>query len=60
MVGGADAGALTMMAVVADAVSPWLSVTLQLTVMVPAAAPLVFTVALLPLPAMVPEETFQL
>jgi hypothetical protein len=48
------------MAVVADAVSPWLSVTLQLTMMVPAAAPLVFTVALLPLPEIVPEEALQL
>jgi hypothetical protein len=60
MVGGADAGVLTATAVVADAVSPWLSVTLQITVTVPAVTPVVFSVAVLPLLATVPEEALQL
>ena len=60
MVGGADAGVVTATAVVADAVSPWLSVTLQMTVIVPAVVPVVFSVAVLPLPEILPEEAVQL
>ena len=60
MVGGADVGVVTATAVVADAVSPWSSVTLHITVTVPAATPVVFSVAVLPLPEMLPEEAVQL
>ena len=59
-VGGGDAGVVTAMTVDADAVSPWSSVTLQITVAVPAVTPVVFSVAVLPLPAIVPEEALQL
>ena len=55
-----ETGALTVIAVVAEAVSPWLSATLQMTVTVPAAALLVFSVAVLPAPEMEPEEALQL
>jgi hypothetical protein len=37
-----------------------LSATLQVTLIVPAAAPLVFNVALFPVPEIVPEEALQL
>jgi hypothetical protein len=37
-----------------------LSATLQVTVIIPAAAPLVFNVAVLPVPEIVPEEALQL
>jgi hypothetical protein len=60
IVGGADTRVLTVTAVVADAVLPWSSATLQVTVMVPAAAPLVFKVAVFPLPEIVPAEALQL
>ena len=60
MVGGADAGVVTATAVVADAVSPWSSMTLQTKVIVPAVVPVAFSVAVLPLPEMVPEEAVQL
>jgi hypothetical protein len=59
MVGGVVT-ALTVTAVVADAVRPWSSATLPLTVIVPAAAPVVFSVAVLPVPEIVPEEALQL
>jgi hypothetical protein len=59
-VGEADAGVVTATVVVADAVSPWSSVTLQITVMVPAVAPVVLSVAVLPLPEILPEEALQL
>jgi hypothetical protein len=60
MVGGAAAGVVTATAVVADAVSPWLSVTLQITVTVAAVTPIVFSVAVLPLPEILPEEALQM
>jgi hypothetical protein len=60
MDGGPDGAAVAVMRVVAEAVSPWLSVTLQVTVMVPAAAPLVFKVAVFPLPEIAPEVVLQL
>jgi hypothetical protein len=59
-VGGGDAGVVTATAVVADAVSPWSSVTLHTPVIVPPAAPVAFSVAVLPLPEMLPEEAVQL
>jgi hypothetical protein len=46
--------------VVADAVRPWSSSTLQVTVIARAAAPVVFSVAVLPVPETVPEEVLQL
>ena len=61
MAGGADTGAaFTVTVVLADAVSPWLSAALQVTVIVPAAAPLVCRVATFPVPEIVPEEALQL
>jgi hypothetical protein len=48
------------MPVVVEAVSPWLSATLQVTVIVPAAAPAVFKVAVFPFPEIEPEEELQL
>jgi hypothetical protein len=59
MVGGVVI-ALTVTAVVGEAVRPWSSSTLQVTVIVPAAAPVVFSVAVFPVPEMVPEEALQL
>ena len=50
MVGGGDAGVVMATAVEADAVSPWSSVTLQITLIVAAVVPVVFSVAMLPLP----------
>jgi hypothetical protein len=55
MVGGVDT-ALTVMTVVAEADRPWSSATLQVTVMEPVAVVLVLSVAVLPLPEIVPEE----
>ena len=57
-VGGADA-LVTVTPVVAEAVLLWSSATLQVTVILPAAAPFVFKVALLPLPEIEPEEVLQ-
>ena len=60
MDGGVDWAAVTVRRVVEEAVSPWLSVTLQVTVRVPAVAPLVFKVVLFPLPEIVPAVVLQL
>jgi hypothetical protein len=60
MVGGAASTAFTVTTVVAEADRPWSSATLHVTVMLPAAAPLVFNVALFPFPEIVPDEALQL
>jgi hypothetical protein len=57
-VGGSDA-LVTVTPVAVEAVLPWSSATLQVTVILPAAAPLVFKVAVLPLPEIEPEEVLQ-
>jgi hypothetical protein len=60
MTGGAEAAAFRVTIVVAEAVLPWSSATLQVMVTVPVAAVLVFRVTESPVPEMVPELVLQL